>query len=341
MFYGGRLIYSALEKGENYDRLKKSFYVGYYLVTETDENNECINDTIPIIEDELFANNFDTLKIKVRKWYKNNFKEAEFYVENRLWKWKFFKVTSEDVAFAINLEPHDNYIEIYYGYASTAFTKMTNCENALNEYGVGSDTINIRSMIKFKCRDDEAIIYNKIKNFYDEYNSLTKNELLELAKEKRKEFISKVNSKLKSIGMKKKSSTWTISLNNEYKLSLIMDKTRFCDCYDFYYAIHNIEENIPMKRCHSSYIAYEYKNQRCHLNYQCYSEEELENFLNFIVDGNLLPIIKTNESNLKDLIIKLNQSRKPRLLMPTNEEIKFYDGFVCDLNDCTTCYKNK
>ena len=140
--------------------------------------------------------------------------------------------------------------------------------------------------------------------------------------------------------MKKKSSTWTISLNNEYKLSLIMDKTRFCDCYDFYYAIHNVEENIPMKRCHSSYIAYEYKNQRCHLNYQCYSEEELENFLNFIIDSNLLPIIKTKESNLKDLIIKLNQSRKPRLLMPTNEEIKFYDGFVCDSNDCTTCYKN-
>ena len=35
---------------------------------------------------------------------KNGFKEAEFYVENRLWKWKFFKVTSEDVAFVINLE---------------------------------------------------------------------------------------------------------------------------------------------------------------------------------------------------------------------------------------------
>lgn len=272
---------------------------------------------------------------------KNDFKEAEFYVENRLWKWKFFKVTSEDVAFVINLEPHDNYIEIYYGYASTAFTKMTNCENALNKYGVDSDTINIRSMIKFKCKDDETITYNKIKNFYDEYNPLTKNELLELAKEKRKEFISKVNSKLKSIGMKKKSLTWTISLNDEYKLSLIMDKTRFCDCYDFYYAIHNVEENIPMKQCHSSYIAYEYKNQRCHLNYQCYSEEELENFLNFIIDSNLLPIIKTKESNLKDLIIKLNQSRKPRLLIPTNEEIRFYDGFICDLDNCKSCYKNK
>ena len=141
--------------------------------------------------------------------------------------------------------------------------------------------------------------------------------------------------------MKKKSSTWTIPLNNEYKLSLIMDKTRFCDCYDFYYAIHNVEENIPMKRCHSSYIAYEYKNQRCHLNYQCYSEDELEQYLNFIVNDILLPIIKIEETDLKDLINKLNLSRKPRLLIPTNEEIKWYDGFMCDLNNCPSCFKNK
>lgn len=59
-----------------YDRNEKSFYVGYYLVTETDEDNDCIYNTIPIIEDELFARNFDALKIKVRKWYKKNFKEA-------------------------------------------------------------------------------------------------------------------------------------------------------------------------------------------------------------------------------------------------------------------------
>ena len=59
-----------------YDRNKKSFYVGYYLVTETDEDNDCICNMIPIIKDELFARNFDALKVKVRKWYKKNFKEA-------------------------------------------------------------------------------------------------------------------------------------------------------------------------------------------------------------------------------------------------------------------------
>ena len=77
------------------------------------------------------------------------------------------------------------------------------------------------------------------------------------------------------------------------------------------------------------------------IDMRSFAEEELENFLNFIIDGNLLPIIKTKESNLKDLIIKLNQSRKPRLLIPTNEEIKFYDGLICDLDNCKSCYKHK
>ena len=59
-----------------YNRDEKSFYVGYYLVTETDERNDCIYDMIPIIEDELFARDFDVLKANVRKWYKKHFKEA-------------------------------------------------------------------------------------------------------------------------------------------------------------------------------------------------------------------------------------------------------------------------
>lgn len=74
---------------------------------------------------------------------------------------------------------------------------------------------------------------------------------------------------------------------------------------------------------------------------ECYSDVELEKFINFIIDDILLPIIRTDESNLKDLIINLNKSRKPRMLIPTNEEIKYYVGFICDSNDCTTCYKNK
>ena len=34
-------------------------------------------------------------------------------------------------------------------------------------------------MIKFKCGDEETKVYNIIKDFYNEYNHLTKDELLE------------------------------------------------------------------------------------------------------------------------------------------------------------------
>lgn len=66
-------IIVASSRGYNID--KKHFYVGYYLVAETDEDDG-IYDTITIIEDELFARDFDALKVKVRKWYKKHFKEA-------------------------------------------------------------------------------------------------------------------------------------------------------------------------------------------------------------------------------------------------------------------------
>lgn len=67
-------IIVASSRGYNWS--DKSFYVGYYLVIETDEDDGCIYDSIPIIKDELFARDFDVLKVKVRKWYKKHFKEA-------------------------------------------------------------------------------------------------------------------------------------------------------------------------------------------------------------------------------------------------------------------------
>ena len=50
-----------------YDWEEKSFYVGYYF------GKDC---NIVIIEDELFDENFDALKAKVKQWYKDHMTEA-------------------------------------------------------------------------------------------------------------------------------------------------------------------------------------------------------------------------------------------------------------------------
>ena len=285
----------------------------------------------------------ENIKAKTREFkailFQNGFEEAEFYKESRLWKWKYYKPTLPDVAFVVNLEPYDNYVEIYYGFASTAFTKMVGCSDALKKHGVDSDEIAIRNMIKYTYGEDEYPCLDAIKSFYNQYNSYSKDELLTLAKEKRKEFINAINLKLKSLGLKKKGTTWSIQLNQCYKLSFFVDKSRFCDCYGFYYEINNVENAHPVNRCHSGQIAYEYKSQRYDFNWQCYSKAELDKFFEFISKDILLPIINADVTNFGELIEKLNFLHRPRLYKSTKDEIRFYNEFHCDSDKCPNCYK--
>ena len=285
----------------------------------------------------------NNIKAKTREFkdilLKNGFEEAEFHKESRLWKWKYYKPTLSDVAFVVNLEPYDNYVEIYYGFASTAFTKMAGSSDALKKHGIDSDEIAIRNMIKYTYGEDESLCLDAIKSFYNQYNRYSKDELLILAKEKRKEFINDINLELKSLGFKKKGATWSIPLNQYYKLSFILDKSRFCDCYRFYYEINNVENVHPVNRCHICQIAYEYKSQRNDFNWQCYSKAELDEFLKFISKDILLPIINADVINFGKLIAELNSLPNPRLFVSRNEDIKFYNSFRCDLDKCSQCYK--
>lgn len=54
-----------------YDRSKKSFYVGYFFDDEL------------LIGKELFDEDFEKLKLKVRKWYKDNFLIALGYLSTK------------------------------------------------------------------------------------------------------------------------------------------------------------------------------------------------------------------------------------------------------------------
>ena len=77
------------------------------------------------------------IKVKAREFKKKllneGFDEAKFYKENKVCKYRFYKKTIIDVAFIVNLEVFNDKIEIHYGYASTAFTKMTGCEDTLKK----------------------------------------------------------------------------------------------------------------------------------------------------------------------------------------------------------------
>lgn len=236
------------------------------------------------------------------------FFEALHFVENRLWKWKFYKQTSEDVAFIVNLEAYQDYIEIYYGYASTAFTKMAGSNDTLKKLGVCSEDINIRSMIKYKLNDNEEFIYNKIRDFYIEYFKLSKDEILSLKKEKQKIFIGKINDRLKPLGFKKKNNTWTKKLEQNLFLEFNAQKSQFSDEYYFNISLYNNAVKYPT--CFDTRLTF---NDKQIFDWQILSEEELTQILDILINKYLLLVINTplNQlSKIKSDYFKLECNKK-------------------------------
>lgn len=238
----------------------------------------------------------------------NDFFEALHYVENRLWKWKYYKQTSTDVAFIVNLEAYEDYIEIYYGYASTAFTKMAGSTDTLKKLGVSSEDINVRSMIKYKLNDNEEFIFSKIRDFYSKYFNLSKDEILSLKKDRQKIFIGKINDRLKSLGFKKKNNTWTKALDQNLCLEFNAQKSQFSDEYYFNVSLYNLAVKYPT--CFDTRLTL---NDKQIFDWQILSEEELNEILDILINRYLLLIINTplNQlSKVKSDYFKLECNKK-------------------------------
>ena len=145
--------------------------------------------------------------------------------------WYFYKPITDLTAFIVNLQGSEFYIEVTYGYASTAFTRMVGDENALVERGVSDEYITIREKVIICDEADETVARSKISEMYTAYLHTQKEDLLLLAKEKRKAFIQQIQAKLKPLGFKKKANTWTRSLTDTYYLMFNAQKSSFSDEY--------------------------------------------------------------------------------------------------------------
>ena len=149
------------------------------------------------------------------------------------WHWLFYKPMTDLTAFVVNLQGNEFYVEVTYGYASTAFTRMAGDENALRERGVLDECITIREKVIICDEADESTAKSKIAEMYAAYLDTPKDDLLLFAKEKRKTFIQQIQTKLKPLGFKKKASTWTRSLTDIYYLMFNAQKSAFSDEYYF------------------------------------------------------------------------------------------------------------
>ena len=248
---------------------------------------------------------------------KNGFIEAKFYKENYVCKYRFYKETIIDVAFIVNLEVFNNKIEIHYGYASTAFTKMTGCADTLKKYGVDSSDINLRNMQLYSYGDNESLLYTDIKEFYNQYFNFSKDEILTAAKEKKKTFLNKINEYLKQFNFKKKNTTWTRSLEENYYLEFYAQKSQWRD--EYYFNIFISKNNGYPLGCYHTRVN---TNNKGIYNWQVIMEDNFTELMNSIINNYLLPIINT-----------------PICELGKKTEISI--GCACDRKKCSSCWIKK
>ncbi len=160
----------------------------------------------------------------------NGFSESEHIYEPRL---KFYKQMTELTAFIVDLHEKEDGLDVIYGYASTAFTRMAGDENALKKWGIDSDGIQLREHILIEDEYDENTAREWIHAMYEKYKTVEKEELLSLAKERRKAFLQIFAVRLKPLGFKKKGNIWTKILENGNILTFEAQKSAYADTYYF------------------------------------------------------------------------------------------------------------
>ena len=232
--------------------------------------------------------------------------------------WYFYKPMTALTAFIVNVQGNEFYIEVAYGYASTAFTRMAGDENALIELGVSDEDITIREKVIICDETDEATAKIKIAEMYGAYRSTQKDDLLLLAKEKRKAFIQQIQTKLKPLGFKKKANTWTRSLTDIYYLMFNAQKSAFSDEYYFnLYIGKNGTNNYG--DCYDTRIA---PAGMSPMDWQAFDKDEFDFFLDNSVVPELEKIIGTP-------------------LYELGQISSYWTGCHCNRQKCESCWMQK
>ena len=255
-------------------------------------------------EEEDFLRYTDTMLSLREEILKANFKEAE-------WEFRqfcFYRRTLEKVAFIVNLTDHGDRICVTYGFTSVADY------DRLKHYGEDNDDIKLRFSSVIENDRDKIAVANVVKNVYDTYLNVPKDELLALKKDRQKQFLIKIAEKLKPLGFKKKGTKWTRLLTEDICLEFEAQKSQWSDKY--YFNVRVYPEDDRYSRCYETRLK---TNGKDIYNWQLMTDAELECLLNMAVENYLSPIINTP-------LAELGQKKDIWL------------GCICQRNKCASCW---
>ena len=229
----------------------------------------------------------------------------------------FYKYTSDQTAFVINITDYGNHLFLCYGVCNVSLSH--DYRDFFESMGCSNEDINIRRCLKITSEADEVEAEKRIKAFYDEHAGLTKEEILAKSKELRKEFIKVITDKLKPLGFKKKSNHWRKPLENGFYIEFSADKSTYSDSYQFDTRI--LREDVVASICYRNVPKY---NADCviynvYFNWQLTSREAFARLL----DEGVLPVI--------DHILST-----PPEEWASDKELSSHTVF-CDKNKCEHC----
>lgn len=127
---------------------------------------------------------------------------------------------------------------------------------------------------------------------YGRFRSVEKDELLAMAKEKRRAFIQQLAVRLKPRGFKKKGNTWRREMPQGLTLAFNLQKSSYSDVY--YFNVDLRREDIPGFGCYSRRVPPEgCAGKSWTMDWQLISPEELSAFLDERLVPHLLWLIST------------------------------------------------
>ncbi len=148
---------------------------------------------------------------------------------------RFFRLETEKTAFILNLSLVENaYLHVEYGLTSTAFFAFGEGDRKFFlDMGQEGNDCTLRASVDICGEEDVPAAEEAIRSFYREYHETEKDALLELARQRRKEFIGQIAALLKPLKFRKKGNRWQKTLENGLILEFYAQKSAFSDQYYF------------------------------------------------------------------------------------------------------------
>lgn len=237
------------------------------------------------------------------------------FTQSSIYQDRFYKYLTNQTAFIINVRDHGKFISIVYGINTVSLDKEL--RNHFENFSETDDNITLRKNISFSNLEEEILVNNIIKEFYYKYETLNKEQLLTVAKEKRKEFIDCFKTLLKPYGLKKKSNKWSKDLDENLTLNFHLNKSIYSDVY--YLDLWINVQDKPNRLCYSKRYSY-YNNYA--INWQFLNLNEFMQYLKktLIEDVDLIINLKIYDLQLKD---------------------ETFENTFCEKNICDNCKFNK